>query len=232
MPSQSNAQTSAIQQYPRKWLENTVTYSTACTFTGASLGAMIASWSGKQKLPYAFSMGSNWLAVCGPFIALREAGIVGLRTTRVLLGERDEMAASFFAGSVVGGGWTHYRLNRPFMGGATFYGGLSRILQPCLTSSRETPNISKRITTLFNKPAFSLNEDFSPRDPFQDFDPIEWAIAQLRISLPAWASPFANAFDVEYRKRLSMRILILEDDIEGTRQNIEKLGGDPVPQIA
>ncbi|KAI8810000.1 hypothetical protein BJ742DRAFT_801823 [Cladochytrium replicatum] len=221
---------------------------------------MIASWSGKQKLPYAFSMGSNWLAVCGPFIALREAGIVGLRTTRLSLGtdprltrERDEMAASFFAGSVVGGGWTQYRLNRPFMAGAIFYGGLSCILQQCLTSARhyrqrralkpvaETPNISERITTIFNKPAFSLNEDFSPRDPFQDFDPVEWAFAQLRSAakwiagwedIPAWASPFANAFDVEYRKRLSMRILILEDDIEERRQNIKKLGGDPGPQIA
>lgn len=66
------------------------------------------------------------------------------------------------------------------------------------------------------------------KDPKEASDPIKFVfdfiISQVRYhldGLPEWASPLANAIDVEYRKRLNVRIRILEDQIEELQEKVQ-----------
>ncbi|KAI9096964.1 hypothetical protein DFS34DRAFT_129644 [Phlyctochytrium arcticum] len=85
--------------------------SLAAGLTGASCGAILASYRGHSRAAWAFSMGTNWVVLTAPFLGIREVvlhyrlaknaqeGINSYRTRN-----KDEMIASVAAGAFVGAG--------------------------------------------------------------------------------------------------------------------------------
>ncbi|KAI8617634.1 hypothetical protein BC830DRAFT_1166849 [Chytriomyces sp. MP71] len=160
--------------------------------------------------------------------------------------DADEAFASTLSGSVIGGCLAHYtRGPLAVAGGAIMFGGLGLAGQSLFTFLRH-----KRQEAAFrlkHAPTLQQNEEEpvslkhnkirSESDPHFDdhgWDPLRDATEYLQKmvgnafggeeSVPAWASPMVNALDLEYRKRLNIKIDILERQCASLRYQLKQRG--------
>ncbi|TPX41881.1 hypothetical protein SeMB42_g05369 [Synchytrium endobioticum] len=63
-------------------------------------------------------------------------------------------------------------------------------------------------------------------DPVKDG--LDWVSNKINqhVTLPEWASPMANALDIEYRKKLNMQIQALEAQVTVLRKRVDELKRD------
>ncbi|TPX32966.1 hypothetical protein SmJEL517_g03991 [Synchytrium microbalum] len=163
---------------------------------------------------------------------------------------RDEFIASTLAGSIVGSRLGYmWRGYMAIPAGIIMYGGLAGLGQMGITSFRRwkqdvgyadwrrsvgldhTTDSSVRDRWWRRQETFyrSKEDDNIVMPPSSySWDPLrdgmDWASAKLNqyVTLPAWASPLANALDIEYRKKLNMQIQALEAQVFVLRKRVEE----------
>ncbi|KAI8816388.1 uncharacterized protein EV422DRAFT_545850 [Fimicolochytrium jonesii] len=162
---------------------------------------------------------------------------------------KDELVASIASGAVVGAGLGFvWRGPKAIIAGSVMYSliacstqtiyllfrqyrlrqGLAQhIRQQNPSAEPPQPWSMRRLLTLdLLRPDSHLPYDHSAQ---KELDPIGsafiWARDALNrsVDLPEWASPLLNAFDVEYRKRLNVRLEILEVQVRDLRESVERM---------
>ncbi|KAJ3406373.1 hypothetical protein HDU80_011385 [Chytriomyces hyalinus] len=220
---------------------------------GTTLSAMVvgSAWgviAGQGAMGYSFAMGSNWLTLSLPFFAVREAVLqqrqhLNKVYNRVNFKHRDsdEMLASGIGGGVVGGGLARFvRGSWAVGGGAIIFGALAAVTQSAFTQVRHwRQEAGHRMLhdSEENAPGFAaVLRDHPIREgdlAFDDhgWDPLRELVTYMRgrfirsvDAVPSWASPFVNALDLDYRKRLNIKIEILERQVGALKLQLKARG--------
>ncbi|KAI9328520.1 hypothetical protein BDR26DRAFT_53024 [Obelidium mucronatum] len=223
----------------------------ALTGTGAGVGALWGIVKGQGPVGYSFLMGTNWLCLSLPFFVVREAVLHHRQRLNPVYGrlnwkhrDSDDMLASVVGGSVVGGGLAFYtRGSLAVVGGGIVFGTLSAIAQFGFTQFRharqeaayelqngEEQKASKKYMDFRNAPPREgTSFDDHGYDPLREFT--QWAqkkiinkVGGVAVVDGGWVSPILNALDLEYRKRLNVKIDILERQISSLRTQLESKG--------
>lgn len=93
------------------------------------------------------------------------------------------------------------------------------------------PPPSPSVREIWQSYKFLPNEDFTVQD--RDLDPLKdffnFGVAKINSwfgnseEIPDWASPLVNALDIDYRKKLNLRILILNRQINELEEQKKQL---------
>ncbi|KAJ1552103.1 hypothetical protein HK096_001344, partial [Nowakowskiella sp. JEL0078] len=161
--------------------------------------------------------------------------------------DKDDLIASTFAGTLVGSVLA-YKWRGPYAipAGILAYGSLSISAQYGVSSLRhwrqrqgqllenEAANPSEKVITPFSPDYWRSANQFRDNPNFDreesTLDPIKdlflWSVSKMKTlvnlegdDVPAWASPFANALDLEYRHKLNLRIQVLERYVQQLETN-------------
>ncbi|KAJ3032604.1 Mitochondrial inner membrane protease atp23 [Rhizophlyctis rosea] len=161
---------------------------------------------------------------------------------------KDEMIASSMAGAVVGGGlgyvwrgpyatpagavmygliaaigqagvstWHHYRLNKSFF---LESGGVEVEKVPWYTKLKQL-NENAWLEVGRTEPDPAKSKWWDPVNVFAVW--VKEKVHEHYGEPPEWATPYLNAFDVEYRKRLNIRAEILEGQVIKLQEQIKTL---------
>ncbi|KAJ3016481.1 UNVERIFIED_CONTAM: hypothetical protein HDU68_012183 [Siphonaria sp. JEL0065] len=157
--------------------------------------------------------------------------------------DSDEMLASITAGSVVGGSLAYYtRGSLAVIGGGIMFGTLSAVAQFAFTQFRHArqdaayaikkgeQTESSKTLDLRNPPAREVDSfDDHGYDPLREFT--QWVqktiinkVGGVAVVDGGWVSPMLNALDLDYRKRLNVKIEILERQVASLRTQLEAKG--------
>ncbi|KAJ3033433.1 Mitochondrial inner membrane protease atp23, partial [Rhizophlyctis rosea] len=172
---------------------------------------------------------------------------------------KDDMIASSISGAVVGGTIGNMWRGPPAIPAASLMyaliasAGQLGITQWHAYRLNQSLKISQGITEPKHIPWYTKLKNMHRHDPFPDLrqqeldanggiprstqvDPVADAWVWMRdkinevVELPEWASPVANAFDIEYRKRLNKRLEILELQVLELRERVADLREEERPE--
>ncbi|KAJ3069323.1 hypothetical protein HDU98_007634 [Podochytrium sp. JEL0797] len=220
------------------------------TATGAAIGALWGIVKNQGPVGYSFMMGANWLSVSLPFCVVREAVLHHRHRLNPVYGrlnwrhrDADEMRASIVAGSVVGGGLAYYtRGSLAVIGGGIMFGTLSAVGQYAYTYFRHArQDAAYKLQTQGDTPTTKLMDLRNPKpreeESFDDhgYDPLREftqfvrrkvldRMGDVTVVNGGWVSPVVNALDLEYRKRLNVKIEILERQVGSLRAQLAMKG--------
>ncbi|KAI8590384.1 hypothetical protein BDZ88DRAFT_108786 [Geranomyces variabilis] len=163
------------------------------------------------------------------------------------LRNKDEIIASIASGAVVGAGiGLMWRGPKAMIAGSLMYALIACGTQSAYLFARQyrlRRGLEQRLqsTQLPTPPPWSLRQ-FLEQDILRseshagtksladsDFDPLGavfmWARNKINenVDVPDWTSPLLNAWDFEYRKRLSLRLGILEVQVADLRETVGRL---------
>ncbi|KAJ3280670.1 hypothetical protein HDU79_011447 [Rhizoclosmatium sp. JEL0117] len=219
------------------------------TASAAAVGGLWGIVAGQGPVGYAFLMGTNWLSLSLPFFVTREAILHQRQRLNPVYGRRnwrhrdgDEMLASTVAGSVVGGGLAYYtRGSLAVIGGGIMFGTLAAVGQYAATKFRHARQEAgyaiakgeekkeKRID-LRNQPEREPESfDDHGYDPLREFTQylrrkVLDRMGDVTVTNGGWVSPMLNALDLDYRKRLNIKIEILERQVSSLKVQLEAKG--------
>ncbi|KAI9015016.1 hypothetical protein BC832DRAFT_547115 [Gaertneriomyces semiglobifer] len=163
--------------------------------------------------------------------------------------DKDDLIASISSGAIVGAGLGFvWRGPRAIIAGSLMYAALacggqaiyslmhhyrikSALQQRLQGPEQETATVDphKWSLTGFWKMDIVKPDRGAPPAPAADFDPIgslfKWTRDKINdsVDLPDWASPLMNAWDMEYRKKLNVRLDILTAHVAELEENITSL---------
>ncbi|KAJ3153062.1 hypothetical protein HDU86_005360 [Geranomyces michiganensis] len=220
---------------------------------GATIGSLLASARGQSRLAWGFSMGANWTVVALPFFGIREGVLYYRHWQNNQRGEdsyrlrnKDEIIASIASGAVAGAGiGLMWRGPKAMIAGSLMYAliacgtqsayllarqyRLRRGLEQRIQSTSSTPPPPPWSVRQFLEQDILRSESSAKSLADADFDPLGsafmWARNKINenVDVPDWTSPLLNAWDFEYRKRLSLRLGILEVQVADLRESVGRL---------
>lgn len=161
--------------------------------------------------------------------------------------DKDDVIASMISGGVVGGGLgLLWRGPKAIIAGSLMYSAiatglqtvyllghhwrLNKALQQHIQESSPNQEIEKPFSLARFWDREILRKDpHLPPDKGKEIDPVGavfmWAKNKINenVEVPDWTSPLLNAWDVEYRKRLNVRLKVLESQVGELRRNVGEL---------
>ncbi|KAJ3007543.1 hypothetical protein HKX48_009060 [Thoreauomyces humboldtii] len=204
-------------------------------------------------------MGANWMVVAAPFFGMREGllhyryaenaskGLDSFRTRN-----KDELIASIVSGAVVGAALgALWRGPKAMIAGSLMYATISCGGQALFLTARQwrlREGLKQRAQDVSGQPVprpwsmarfweqeIQRPNSHLPVEKAKEFDPLGdlflWTRDRINenVDLPDWMSPMLNAWDIEYRKRLSIRLGILEVQVGDLKTEVARLRTEQIP---
>jgi hypothetical protein len=198
-------------------------------------------------------MGANYLTISLPFFTTRAALLAIPYENKLKNKDRDQMLASVVSGATIGASLSYYtRGTYAIIPGLITYGLIASVGQFIYTyfrhqrlnkalhlhNSKLTPSDpitipppSPSVREIWQSYKFLSNEDFTVQD--RDLDPLKdffnYSVAKINSwfgdseDIPDWASPLVNALDIDYRKKLNVRINILNGQVSELEEQKKQL---------
>ncbi|KAI8914988.1 hypothetical protein DFJ77DRAFT_464245 [Powellomyces hirtus] len=156
--------------------------------------------------------------------SIASGAVVGAGLGLLWRGPKAMIAGSLMYAMLACGGQTAYLLGRQYR----LREGLKQRLRDDAIRSGDPPPREWSLARFWEMD-ITRPESHLPAPPKKELDPLGdafvWArdMINANVDMPDWTSPMLNAWDIEYRKRLSIRLGILEVQVRDLNESVAKM---------